>query len=113
MIYGHWESAGQSGLCNNMLKIIQSKICSFTSLLQAEEGKIDLEAEPGVQAAFINIMYGKTDQRDHRHTEIHQQYIDIQLVLTGEELIYYGHPGFDAVVKSNPKPDLYLLDAPP
>ncbi|MEH5010790.1 N-acetylneuraminate anomerase [Phytobacter diazotrophicus] len=44
-------------------------------------------------AIFMNIMQFSTQPAEQKKAELHAHYIDIQLLLAGEERILYGIPG--------------------
>lgn len=47
-----------------------------------------------------------------RRGEFHQQYLDIQLLLSGQEWIGVGPHQYDARLADHPHPDLWFVDTP-
>ncbi|CAM3570623.1 hypothetical protein BS639_05800 [Rouxiella silvae] len=108
MIIGNLHSLEMATLPNALLQILTLPACSLQALHAREDGRF----QPVGAAWFCNIAHANTSPAHERHTEFHQQWLDIQVVLEGEEII-----GFDtrSVVGQHAverKPDLFILENP-
>lgn len=87
MIVGELNTLSSSGLpavLNNALKL------ALTARPQDKTpGRYDLEGEH----LFMNVMTFETQHPAQKKAEMHEQYIDIQLLLSGEERIEFGVVG--------------------
>ena len=45
------------------------------------------------ETVFVNVMQFATQRAEEKRAELHRSYIDIQILLEGEERIYYGLAG--------------------
>lgn len=87
MIVGELNTLSSSGLpavLNNALTL------ALTARPQDKTpGRYDLEGEH----LFMNVMAFETQHPAQKKAEMHEQYIDIQLLLSGEERIQFGVAG--------------------
>lgn len=56
------------------------------NLQEKTPGRYTLQGEN----IFMNVMQFTTQSPEHKKAELHQQYIDIQMLLSGEERILFG-----------------------
>ena len=87
MMTGELASLARSGLHPVLLN----------ALMLAQDARVQ-EKPPGSyplqgDAIFMNVMQFSTQPAEQKKAELHAQYIDIQLLLAGEERILYGAPG--------------------
>ncbi|WP_033569120.1 YhcH/YjgK/YiaL family protein [Dickeya undicola] len=61
---------------------------------------------------FYSIGTVSTAPKAERHTEFHRRFLDIQLILEGEEIIGYDLNDADKRPATERKPDLFILDQP-
>ncbi|WP_192457964.1 YhcH/YjgK/YiaL family protein [Musicola keenii] len=61
---------------------------------------------------FYSIGTVSTAPRKERHTEFHRRYLDIQLILAGEEIMGYDLQDAGDRPATERKPDLFILDQP-
>ncbi|MFZ1873497.1 N-acetylneuraminate anomerase [Serratia sp. D1N4] len=60
---------------------------------------------------FMNVMEVVTEPAESKRAEIHQEYLDIQILIGGEERIDYGLPGsWDSDDPYDASKDLQMLD---
>ncbi|VXC63450.1 MULTISPECIES: N-acetylneuraminate anomerase [unclassified Serratia (in: enterobacteria)] len=60
---------------------------------------------------FMNVMELVTEPAESKRAEIHQEYLDIQILIGGEERIDYGLPGsWDSDDPYDASKDLQMLD---
>ena len=73
------------------------------------EGKVELDGGK----IFFSIYDSETKDDDELHYEVHKDYIDIQFVLEGEELLYYGNLPADAEeIEADEEEDYYYFEKP-
>lgn len=108
MIAGNMKMLDLATLPKSLYEILSHPEFSLEKLQSLPDGKYQPE---GVKW-FCNVGDSQTSPAETRHTEFHENYLDIQLILNGEEIINYSLTnaiGQSAVEK---KPDLYILDKP-
>lgn len=108
MIAGNMHILELATLPKSLYEILSHPEFSLEKLQSLADGKY----QPEGATWFCNIGDSQTSPAETRHTEFHQDYLDIQLILKGEEIINYSLTnaiGQSAVEK---KPDLYILDNP-
>lgn len=108
MIFGNLMSLHTSGLPIYFKNILSLPECSFTALMQMDDGKLQLTNNEW----FCNIGSAQTQEWNQRYTEYHQCYADIQIVLEGEEIINYGVLDCIGDIAEEKKPDLFILHSP-
>ncbi|WP_337136393.1 YhcH/YjgK/YiaL family protein, partial [Staphylococcus aureus] len=82
MICGNLNSLQSSGLPRVLVELLADPDLSLTSLSAKSEGKY----QPDNADWFYNIAISQTSPKESRHTELHELYADIQIVLEGEEV---------------------------
>lgn len=108
MIAGNMKNLASATLPESLYAILSNPEFRPEKLQSLPDGKYQPE---GVRW-FYNIGDSQTSPAETRHTEFHEDYLDIQLILKGEEIINYSLTsalGQSAVEK---KPDLYILENP-
>ncbi|PJG84428.1 YhcH/YjgK/YiaL family protein [Conservatibacter flavescens] len=108
MIAGNMKHLTLATLPKSLYEILSHPKFSLEKLQSLSDGKYQIEGA----SWFCNVGDSQTSPAETRHTEFHEDYLDIQLILKGEEIINYSLTnaiGQSAVEK---KPDLYILDNP-
>lgn len=108
MIVGNMKALELSGLPAALLQVLTDSRCTLDALNQSDDGRI----ESGDGSWFCNLGDSTTQDRSVRHTEWHKEYADIQLVLSGEEIIHYSCEDASALPSEEKKPDLFILEQP-
>lgn len=99
----------QPGLMPDWLRnILHSNTFTLANLASVADGRYQ---KPGADW-FYTISSPTTAYVADRHTEYHRQYIDVQLLLEGEEIINYGIQNVTGDAATETKPDLYILEHP-
>ncbi|ABR75308.1 YhcH/YjgK/YiaL family protein [Actinobacillus succinogenes] len=108
MIAGNMNILQLATLPKSLCEILSHPEFTLEKLQVLPDGKY----QPDGTKWFCNVGDFQTSPAETRHTEFHENYLDIQLILKGEEIINYSLTnaiGESAVEK---KPDLYILDNP-
>ncbi|MDG2915857.1 YhcH/YjgK/YiaL family protein [Bisgaard Taxon 10/6] len=108
MIAGNMKILDLATLPKSLYDILSHPEFSLEKLQALPDGKY----QPEGAKWFCNVGDSQTSPAETRHTEFHKNYLDIQLILEGEEIINYSLTnaiGQSAVEK---KPDLYILNNP-
>jgi len=87
MIVGHLNQLQAAGLSAAFCQAIDQALRA--EIAHNAPGSYPLEGE----ALFVNVMQFDTQRAEDKRAELHRRYIDIQIVLEGEERIYYGLTG--------------------
>lgn len=108
MIIGHLNTLPLAGLPPALYAILARPDCTLAALSAREDGRWQPEGADW----YCNLGNARTQPRSLRHTEYHNDWLDIQVVLAGEEQIYADprpdiHPG-----DSEKKPDLFIVENP-
>ncbi len=85
-----------------MVEVVQS----VEQWLQAPLGKQEIDG----LTLFCLVSEELTEPAADRRGEFHQQYLDIQLLLRGEEWIGVGPHGYVAEGADHPHPDLWFVE---
>lgn len=108
MIAGNLAHLTLATLPTPLLAILSSSGMTLAELNAQPEGRYQPE---GVDW-FYTIGTVSTAPQAERHTEFHHNYLDIQLILEGEEIMGYGLNNAIGQPATERKPDLYILDNP-
>lgn len=108
MILGNLKNLNTSGLPIHLKNILSLPECSLSNLMTMDDGKLQLINHEW----FCHIGIAHTQEEKHRHTEYHQYYVDIQIVLEGEEIINYSILDCTGDTAEEKKPDLFILHLP-
>lgn len=108
MIAGNLQHLPLATLPAPLLAILSSPGMTLAELNAKPEGKYQPEGADW----FYSIGTVSTAPQAERHTEFHHNFLDIQLILAGEEIIGYGLDSVIGQPATERKPDLYILDNP-
>ncbi|MCL2898968.1 YhcH/YjgK/YiaL family protein [Brenneria tiliae] len=108
MIAGNLSHLKLATLPTPLWNILSAPGMTLTELNALPEGRYQPEGADW----FYSIGSVSTAPQAARHTEFHRNYLDIQLVLAGEEIIGYGLNDVQGQAATERKPDLYILDNP-
>lgn len=90
-----------------VLKSIVSEFCTdFEKVCAMADGKYEFDNW------FVTISSVMTDLAANRHTEFHREFMDIQLILSGYEIIEYDTLNLANAPSFEKKPDLFILEKP-
>ena len=108
MIAGNMNFLKLATLPKSLYDILSQPETSLNYLKSLADGRYQLECEKW----FYNIGDSITSPIQDRHTEFHKKYLDIQLILDGEEIIRYGLNDCSSDSYFEKKPDLFILEQP-
>jgi biofilm protein TabA len=108
MIAGNLSHLSLATLPKPLWGILSAKEIGLAQLQAQPEGRYQRQGA----AWFYNIACVMTDFSAQRHTEFHRDYLDIQLILSGEEIIEYALDDVSAAACEEKKPDLFILHTP-
>lgn len=104
MILGNLNALPQAGLPAVLRDILALPQCSLAALQAHDDGRW----QPEQAAWFCTIGPANTQPQAQRHTEYHQLWADIQVLLAGEEMINAGTQYLAQESDEQRKPDLYI-----
>lgn len=87
MFFGEIRTLPSTGLHPVLLEALTLALAARP--LEKAAGRYELRGED----IFMNVMTFATQFPDQKKAELHEQYIDIQVLLTGEERILFGVTG--------------------
>lgn len=108
MIAGNLNHLALAALPEALLAILSLPEFKPDALKHQPDGRI----QPTAEGWFCNIGDSQTAARETRHTEFHRNYLDIQIMLEGEEVIYYDCADVRQLPAQERKPDLFILEQP-
>lgn len=108
MIAGNLHTLPNTGLPPILFDILSRPEHQFSALLAQTDGHY----QPEGQSWFYTITRAQTQPISKRHVELHLDYLDIQILLTGEEIIRYPLRNCADATKEEKKPDFFILAAP-
>ncbi|QLQ64234.1 MULTISPECIES: N-acetylneuraminate anomerase [Providencia] len=85
MLFGHISDAAVMPEINLVLRNIIKKALALDPF-SLEPGSYPIDDND----VFMNVMSFETQSREQKCAELHHRYIDIQILLSGEEVIDYG-----------------------
>lgn len=85
MLFGHISDVAIMPEMNLVLRNIIEKALALDPL-SLEPGSYPIDDND----VFMNVMSFETQSREQKCAELHHRYIDIQILLSGEEVIDYG-----------------------
>lgn len=104
MLFGHISDLALMPEMNPVLRnAIEKALALDPACLAPGSYKIDGET------LFMNVMTFETQPREQKRAELHQRYIDIQILLSGEEIIDFGIQGSAQDATSYNEEDDYQL----
>lgn len=80
----------------------------LAALSAHDDGRIQPEGE----SWFCTLSPARTAPAATRHTEFHRQYLDIQILLAGEEIVHFSCADARHQQAEERKPDLFIVDRP-
>ncbi|PNS13304.1 YhcH/YjgK/YiaL family protein [Mixta theicola] len=84
MIIGDISHPECAGLSPVLLAALRKALMAEPQ--HGEPGRYDLQGDD----IYMNVMHFATQPADTKRAELHQEFIDIQILLEGEEMIHYG-----------------------
>lgn len=108
MIIGNLDNLELALLPDTLFNILEQTGPGLSQIKALPDGKFQNDGETW----FCSIGPVMTEPAAQRHTEYHNDYLDIQLVLEGEEIIGYGLKDARGQDGYEKKPDLYILNSP-
>lgn len=100
--------------------VLRDFVATNADVLELPKGKTDLQVPEGFAPAnqpelplFMIVSTDMSELVTERRAEFHDTYLDIQLLLSGEEWIGIGPHTINLDRSENPHPDLYFMDEPP
>lgn len=106
MIAGNLNYLALASLPEALLAILSLSEFNPETLKQHPDGRI----QPTAGGWFCHIGDTLTAARETRHTEFHRDYLDIQIMIDGEEVIYYDFADVRQQLAQERKPDLFILE---
>jgi biofilm protein TabA len=108
MIVGNLQQLAIAMLPPPLLRLLSRPDLSLHKLQQREEGKYDLIED----TLFYIVSCPTTAQEADLKSEFHDRYLDIQIVLLGQEMIALSPTVTSPHDHRETKPDLIFLDNP-
>ena len=106
MITGSLDTLQRTPLPAPLARIMAEVVREVAHWLDAPLGKTEID---GLQL-FCLVSEDPTEPVAARRGEFHEQYLDIQLLLRGEELIGVGPHAYIGDGADHPHPDLWFVD---
>ena len=106
MIHGNINNLELATLPPLLKNIIGGFCADFEKVCAMADGKYEFDNW------FVNITSVMTDHAVNRHTEFHREFMDVQLILSGEEIIAYDSLNLADEPSFEKKPDLFILEKP-
>ncbi|MGZ0750245.1 YhcH/YjgK/YiaL family protein [Kluyvera sichuanensis] len=104
MIIGNLNALAMAGLPLAIRQLLSRSDCSLEALIAREDGRW----QPVNGSWFCTIGNAQTQSADQRHTEYHREWADIQVMLSGRELIHAGVQDVGKLDDEERKPDLFI-----
>lgn len=108
MITGNLTTLTLATLPHSLWSLLSRPEYSLAALQAYDDGRI----QPPNESWFCHIGPAQTAPRATRHTEFHRQYLDIQVMLAGEEIIHFSCADARQQPAEERKPDLFILENP-
>ncbi len=106
MIHGNINNLALATLPPSLKSVVSDFCSDFEKVCAIDEGKYEFENW------FVTISSVMTDHAENRHTEFHREFMDIQLILSGNEIIEYDTLDLSEESSFEKKPDLFILEKP-
>lgn len=106
MITGSLDTLQRTPLPAPLARIMAEVVKSVPHWLDAPLGKTEIDG----MRLFCLVSEELTEPLDARRGEFHEQYLDIQLLLRGEEWIGVGPHAYEREGADHPHPDLWFVD---
>ncbi|HDG1682165.1 TPA: YhcH/YjgK/YiaL family protein [Kluyvera ascorbata] len=104
MIIGNLNALAMAGLPLAILQLLSRSDCSLEALIARDDGRW----QPMNTSWFCTIGDTQTQPTNQRHTEYHQEWADIQVILSGRERIYASVQNAAQEDDEERKPDLFI-----
>ncbi|EJD6498181.1 MULTISPECIES: N-acetylneuraminate anomerase [Providencia] len=85
MLFGHVSDVATMTEINSVLRNLIEKTLALNPA-SLEPGSYPIDGDN----AFVNVMTFETQGREQKSAELHHHYIDVQILLSGDEVIDYG-----------------------
>lgn len=108
MITGNLQCLALATLPEELYALLARPECTLEALRAAPDGRWQSEGADW----FCTIADSDTAPMATRHTEYHRRWLDIQVVLTGEEIIRYDVVDARDTAAEERKPDLWIVAQP-
>jgi biofilm protein TabA len=106
MIIGNLQRLDMAMLPAPLLQLLSREECSHQNLLNKDDGKYDIIDD----AVFYLISSPVTADESNIKSEFHEQYLDIQILLTGQEIIATSATISTPHDYQQSKPDLIFVE---
>lgn len=106
MITGTLHALALATLPDTLYALLARPECSLASLQAMPDGRWQPEGPDW----FCHIGDSQTAPIDQRHTEYHRQWLDMQVLLAGEEIIRYDVADARQAPAEERKPDLFIVE---
>lgn len=104
MIIGNLNALAMAGLPPAIRQLLSRSDCSLEALIAREDGRWQSTNE----SWFCTIGNAQTQPTNQRHTEYHQEWADIQVMLSGREQIHASVQNAAQEGDEERKPDLFI-----
>ena len=108
MITGNLQYLALATLPEELYALLARPECSLAALQSAPDGRW----QPEGAGWFCTIGVNDTAPAVTRHTEYHRRWLDLQVVLAGEEIIRYDVADAREMPAEERKPDLWFVAQP-
>ena len=105
MITGNLQALALATLPETLYALLARPECTLASLQAMPDGRW----QPEGAGLFCHISDSETAPIEQRHTEYHRQWLDIQVLLAGEEIIRYDVMDARQALAEERKPDLFIM----
>lgn len=106
MITGNLNALEQAMLPPVLASILKETVVSLEHWVDRPVGRVEIDGD----RLFCLVQEDLTEPVDERRGEFHQEYLDIQLLLSGREWIGVGPQQYRLAELSHPHPDLWFVD---
>ncbi|MEQ4531483.1 MAG: YhcH/YjgK/YiaL family protein [Mixta sp.] len=106
MIAGNLQVLKLATLPAPLYALLARPACSLAALQALPDGRWQPEGDDW----FCNIGDSETAPVSQRHTEYHQRWLDVQVLLAGEEIIRYDMADASQLPAEERKPDLFIIN---
>ncbi|MGL5287767.1 biofilm protein TabA [Aeromonas sp. RU39B] len=106
MITGNLKALERALLHPVLEKVLREVVVSIEQWDGRPIGRVDVDGD----RLFCLVQEDLTEPADERHGEFHQEYLDIQLLLSGREWIGVGPEQYRLEGLTHPHPDLWFVE---
>ena len=108
MIAGNLQALELATLPAALYALLTRPDCTLAALQARPDGRW----QPDDDGWFCNLGNSETAPVSLRHTEYHRRWLDIQVLLAGEEIIRYDLADASQTPAEERKPDLFIIANP-